>query len=291
MIGHPRGWTRLALADGTLLVPPGGLEAGAVRYRERVRPLRRLGELIETVAARGLTSARLVATEELLTLEGEHAAVARVGGLLHGVPAQRDLGVVFGDDHLALLDGTCHLEEHFAAFSQAVRDLVLTDSHALGVRRRRYRYRPPADWQPVVRGFITDWIPPFYPRDAATLTVYAANPLPPSWTGGLERLLAGAAAHELEVTDTRGFTAIESRAGLTGTAIEVVGRHRGERALRSVASLWDDRYLYSMELVSRSPPRWDEHLAALAGVVASVVPAPRPTALGDEERVVRPFLC
>ena len=51
-------------------------------------------------------------------------------------------------------------------------DALLAESLELGVRRRRFEYTAPAQWQPLPAGLMTEWFPPGFPGDVAVLTVY-----------------------------------------------------------------------------------------------------------------------
>src|SRR5262249_48466528 len=146
---------------------------------ERVRPLGRIGALVrEHLAAEPQFTDWVLpdAAERLVTTEGEHAALVTLRGRERGAPAQRDLGFVFGDDFYAAVLGQCFDEARFGELTAKVRGLILADSHALGVRRRRFEYAPPPDWEPIVENLVTDWYPPGYPAEGVILTVFAANP-------------------------------------------------------------------------------------------------------------------
>ena len=75
MITAPPGWVAHADGDGLVLVPPGGVGHGTIRYRERVRPLRPVRELVAGLAPPGRIEHRRGAIERMVTSEGEHAAL------------------------------------------------------------------------------------------------------------------------------------------------------------------------------------------------------------------------
>src|SRR5688572_16897301 len=131
MITQPAGWTLVVAADHLTLVPPEGAAAGAIRYVERVRPLRRLGDIVRQRLAnyRGLVATEIGAPERLLTGEGEHAALVEVVGTVGGKPAKVTLGVVFVDDFYARIDGLALHPSLFDAMRAQVRELVVTDRH------------------------------------------------------------------------------------------------------------------------------------------------------------------
>jgi len=216
------GWSWEPTADGVLLRAPGAV----IHYRERVRPSRPLVELVHAACA-GLDVDRLVGPEPVVTDEGEHAAIVTV----HAGPVTLTLGYVFGDDF--------HAEIHGAGdAADAVRRLVRTDRHMLGVRRRRCRYVAPAGWRalPHASIFHDTWESP---DGAARITVCPAVPLADEPVGEGDR--------EPVVT-----------ARLAG--------HAWTSPTRTLVVLRDRTYAYTVALDGRA--------AELDAVVASVEPVP-----------------
>ncbi len=105
MITCPPTWTLLQSGEVAVFLPPDPA-LGPVRYRERVRPPRRLPDLV-ALALRDVPEFRVLAhgpTEPTRTAEGEYAALMRIDGALGDKPARRYIGAVFAEDMCSLLD-------------------------------------------------------------------------------------------------------------------------------------------------------------------------------------------
>ena len=283
MIVIPRGWTLVNELDHLVLVHAGGREVASIRYRERGYPLLKVGALVraELSANPQFQPAALPdVVERVLTAEGEYGALATIEGVERGAPAQRDLGFVFGDDFHATVSAVCYRADQFEEVTKLVRELVVTDTHALGVRRRRYEYSPPRGWQPLVRFFVTDWLAPEYPKDPVHVTVYPANPLAIAPPNLLAALAASGRAPESRV-EREQVASLRTPSGLGGEIVEVAFTTGARRTVKLCMVLADQRYTYSMEVTAQS----DAHLAAHRGVIeelfTSVQPIPSPR---DEAR-------
>ncbi|MFN0253811.1 MAG: hypothetical protein ACKV2T_43495 [Kofleriaceae bacterium] len=276
MIGYPAGWTLKPGVVYSTLIPPAGLSVGAIRYQERVRPLLRLGQLVarrlEVVPAFQL--AQLAEPEVLTTREGEHAALVVATGEIEGRPAQRSMGFVFGDDFYARIEGVALTSEAFGPLNDIVRDLVVTDSHALGVRRRRFRYTPPPAWQALVRGFQTDWIPRRFPAEWAMITVHPANPVRESVGDMLRAFVMQQVLFGVELQEELDYREVQTSSGLVGGLASIACLQHGVRALRSVVALLDFRHVYVLEMVSRTVPLWPAHTKEFEAFWKSVRPIP-----------------
>ena len=274
MIPCPKGWTWVLRNHGVSLMPPAGPDAGGIRYSERVRPLLRAAAVLDALAADpSFRVTRRGPIEQLCTYEGEYAALVELDGLLDGVPAQRAIGLVFGDDFYAQISGLARLPSAFAEIRAVTRDLVLRDRHLLGLRRRRYLFTPPAGWHACERSPLhTHHYPPDYPRDDVELIAYPALP----------RALLDAAdlAQAPQVLLPPGGAAVQAvlarhaagNATLTGESwqcLTAAGRHR------DVVLLGDDLYVYPLS-VEAPDARMPLGRAALQAVAQSVSPLPRP---------------
>jgi hypothetical protein len=208
MIAAPAGWRARRQGDGLVL------QRGptTIAYRECVQPM---------LAPDDVT--RLGATEWLVTHEGEHAALVRT-------PAHV-LGVIFLDTYCALLHAPLDVAD-------VVRELVLSDAHMLGIRRRAFRYAPPRGWSRTACAFETHHVAP---DRAAAIVVQHAWPM-----------------HSPVVLDGDPVT---TSSGLTGSSLRI-----GER---TIVLLHDDRYVYPIRLdgADRAP---------LLELVDSVQPIPYP---------------
>lgn len=275
MIPHPPGWEVVAFGDAELLFPPEGVEAGLIRYLERLAPVRPVRELLAGQLADDpdFEVSRIEPMRELVTFEGEHAALVRVRGRLGGAPCQRDIGYVFTDEHYARVGGVAHRPDLFDRWSGVVEHLVANCSQMLGLRQRRYRYLEPGGWSRVDRGLRAEWMCPGFPDDPGQITVWPALPL----------ALGGA-------TFARGLGAASEGPYPVISAHRLGGdrwRRRfqlddGRSVTRDLVVLRDDRYVYPAR-IDRADPAHDE---AFEAILASIQPIPR--ARGEAARARRP---
>jgi hypothetical protein len=282
MIDPIAGWTISQRASGIFVVPPDGQDAGAVRYHERVRPLRRMSDIVSAQPnPPGWVETSRTGIEPLTTVEGEHAALVTLCGTLDGVPIERTIGAVFGDDFYSLAIGLARRPDQFARFRAAVRQMVIEDTHMLGVRRRRFRHAPPPGWHGLSAGLAhTVYLPPHAPRDATSLIVYPALPVPPGDGSFVEDLVD---AHVAALMTTRIPVAA---GGLTGEWWAVTA---AEAAVAlDVVVLQDLRYAYTIALQSPSAQH-AANLPVLQAVLASVQPVP--TGSSAQQAAVMPALC
>jgi hypothetical protein len=278
MIVLPRGWALVNEADHVVLVHPAGRQVASIEYRERVHPLLKVGALVRRFLAhhpefecRELPDC----VERVMTAEGEFGALATLEGKERGVPAQRDLGFVFGDDFYALVSAVCYRAEAFDEVTRTVRELVASDAHALGVRRRRFEYAPPRGWQPLARFFVTDWLAPGYPRDNVYLTVYPANPVSVAPQNMLAAL-AGAGRTEQTRVERERLATLRTPSGLIGEIAEVVLVTGEHRAIKLCAVLQDPRYAYALEAQAQTDAQLSAHRREIEDVFTSVQPIPQP---------------
>jgi hypothetical protein len=215
MIPLPPGWAVRRCEDSLLLTPPDGPGVGAIRYVERLRPLRRAVDLVrDAPAPAGFVEGRLGTPERLVTAEGEHAAFVVSEGTIGGVAAERPFGFVFGDDFYARIAGLAVGPGSFARVRAAVVELTLADTHDLGVRRRRCVYAPPRDWRGRAGLFDATWYPRDYPAERAAITVCPAVPFKPGLAPALlDAVLAGRPLAEIQLGAEQ---VVQGRAGLTG---------------------------------------------------------------------------
>jgi hypothetical protein len=280
VIPHLPGWTTVLSGAGVILHPDGDERAARMQYEERVRPLAAARVVVDRVVARAPRFIEIERrpAEQLVTREGEFAALVTVAGSVDGQPVQRDIGMVFGDDFHSLLSSVVVVPERFAEVTVAARALVVGDSHALGVRRRRYLYTPPRGWQGLPRGLTTEWSPPEFPADRALLHVFPAEP----GAGAAElvdQLLGDDEAAGFVREQVLGPSEIRALHGLSGRHWRLVGRSGPRpRAIREVVVLRDTRYVYALRLETTNERRVDEHAATFASVAASVQPLPAPAA-------------
>jgi hypothetical protein len=279
MIPTPGGWTAERLALGVVMYPPTGHKVASNSYRERARPLLRLGLLVRDVLK--LTphwvTTRVGEPERLETQEGEYAALVTVAGTQNGEPAQRDLGFVFGDDFYSSIGGLCRKESLYRTMTETVRELVRQDSHGLGVRRRPLEYAPPAGWQPVpLTGFAVDWLAPGYPLDSTNLTVYAASPHHNTTTISLETLIESWVRMGGTIVSRRNVTEIQADRCKGNLDEVVITGPSGARRTCRVAILRDSLYVYPFEMWSARLTGYHDEI--LKETLASIRPVPAPSA-------------
>jgi hypothetical protein len=270
------GWSKQYSGDSITFYPPEGSTIGGIRYRERVRPLCRVSVVVDQMLARfPQFKATHVGKPAMLTSsEGEYGAIVTIGGKIDDQPAQRDLGFVFGDDFYALISSLTLDPARFTDFTRWTRSLIVLDTHALGVRRRRFLYTPPPGWQGLPRGFTTEWAPVDFPRNLSLIHVFPANPIGEMPETVLEHMLAEDNANGFELEAMRGPEPIASLHGLTGSAWNIVGRFAGKpRSHRDLVVFKDPRFLYSLRLETMQEDRIQERQVFL-DLVRSAHPIP-----------------
>jgi len=262
-------WSKQQRAGSIVLISPDGERAGSVEIHDRRRPMRPVRAIVEDLRG-DLTVA---SCERLTTSEGEHAAIVT----LRGTDVERTLAIVYGDDFHVLIDGVIGAPERFAAFSRGVRELV--EVYKLGLSEHRYRrffYTPPASWQGLARGMITEWYPLDYPARWASLVVHPARPL--------GRHEVAARAHVVVHQDVRRWLEEDVpprhiplvTGRLRGYIVQADGCHpRSPRRLRlrDIGVLEDDHYRYLLTLES-GKAGLDEHRELFRAVLESCVPLP-----------------
>lgn len=278
MIEAIPGWHCEQRASGYVLIPPEGEDAGGIRYQERVRPLRRMRDIVaELPVPGGYRVTAMSPIEPLVTVEGEYGALVVVDGELDGTPLQRTIGAVFGDDYYSLTVGVARRADQFALLRDEVRRLVCHDVHMLGLRRRRYVHAPPAGWQGVFAGLMhVQWLPLDHPRDPSTLAVFPALPAGDGEidAGGLLSMILGRFGTHAEVA-VGDAQVLSTPAGLSGYWWSVAARG-GDEVLHDLVVLEDGRYAYPVSLAS-PPVHRARNVETLRALVDSIQPIPRST--------------
>jgi hypothetical protein len=270
-------WRSTTYADGVALLPPEGRTHGAIRIRDRRRPLRSAHRLVAAIVAEmKLPGLEVSPIERTTTCEGEYVALVTITGVIQTQPFQRSLAFLFGDDFYTQIDANTTTPTKFEFFRKATRELAYFYSLGLGeLRRRRYYYQPPPDWKGLPRGLITEWYPAGFPDVLASIAVFPARPVVESPAGVLDRAL-----HEL---NWAGFkkTAIDeamplmTRNRLSGLVWRAVGKYGdGPIHHEDIVALQDDRFFYVMRLESNAA-QVAEHRAILGALVESVEPLPK----------------
>ena len=272
------GWQRRCSADATLLIHPAGAFAGAVHYQERVRPLQRMPELIARALSLRpmLVVDRIEPSARLVTMEGEYAGHAVIRGHIDGQPAECHVAAVFAEDFQSLLQGVVTQPALFAEFADAVRSLVVLDSHGLGLRRRRFLYAVPAGWQGLRRSFSAEWLPAGFPRDATSITVFPANPLSVPGSELLQHMLNEERQQGADITvEPLPLPSVASLFSIVHQRLIIKRPDRGP-VYRQWAALSDSQYSYVAQLESLQPEGLARHSDAFLTLLRTIEPLPRP---------------
>jgi hypothetical protein len=275
MIPSLRGWHQSLSGDRITLRHPDGEHVAAIRYRESVRPLARASVVIEDLLARSpqFRATTVGPIQRGVNEEGEYTAHAVIAGTVNDGPAQRDVGLVLGDDDYALVTGVSLVPARFAELTARVAHLLDKDSHGRGLRRRRYIHRGPSGWQGLARGLTTEWQPPGFPGDPTLIHVLPAHPVQEPVESVLAQVLEDDAQAGHVVERVAPAEPIVLASGLTGVSWDVTLRVARGRLLRVVVALSDARYLYVLRLETLAPDAMPAQRALLE-VLGSIEPLP-----------------
>ena len=280
MIPSLPGWLRKHSETGLLLYPRDDESAGTISYTERLRPVLPVRQLVAAFLAQHpqLRDPKPGQVVPLITAEGEYGALTSVATQLDDRPAQLDFGFVFGDDFYSQVCGLSTKPDQFARFRETVDTLTFRDAHMLGIRRRRFLYDPPRDWQGHQVGFLSNFFPTDYPDNAGSITVWPASPVNGESPRSLfAAMLAEDVANGFEQKELAGPDNITNPAGLSGCAWGITGRFNGgPLVFRDIAIFADDRFIYPLRLETLKAEQWPAHRRIFAEVVHSVQPIPRP---------------
>jgi hypothetical protein len=254
VIFAPPNWRVHPTAEGAILDGP----AGRILHVERARPLLRLGDFARGRVAPGTP---LGAVEPLVTDEGELGALLTAGA--------RVWGVVYAEDYFAWYEGNGDVVA-------PIRALVRAHRLGLGPRRRRFRYVPPAGWDGIARGLITDWLSPDFPGTWGVITAYPTELASTTSTAIVSILLARAASYGFVADAPPEVADLEPRDGLAGIRAEVRGKLSGQPVQRALAAFLDRDHVYALELQCRTPVAWIEHHSVFLRLCESVERLPQP---------------
>lgn len=273
MIPRVPGWSWEVRGGGISLVPPEGNAAGAIRYRERLRPLRSVGALM----AEKTGGQRVPFTHEhVVTGEGELATIVELQSTEQGRTVQRTIAFVFADDWYCEIAGLALRADQFERFARTVRQLVRDTQLMLGVRRRRFLYQPPVGWAGYERlPQFTTWFPSTYPDDPTSIVVYPAIPAPPNEEVSFSMLTFGPPV-TAEIVGELGEPHTVDGARLVGKFWDFDARDEHRRPItRRIVMLRDDRYLYTVYLDAPSG-ELITRLSVLEALVKSIEPLQTP---------------
>jgi hypothetical protein len=288
VIPTPAGWQKVVRGDQVRLQPPPERPLGEIRYRERFGPLRTARQVVaaKLASAPGFVPRAITPPQRLVTHEGEYAAFIAIDGAVAEQPARRYMGIVFGDNFTTLLDAISLSPPHFDELEVVARDLTQRTTLILGVRRRRFVYQPPPGWQALTNVFVTNWYPPDFPGNLASIIAFPANPLKQTPQQILDALVVEERAKGVEIDEVSGPEALSSRHALPGLAWRIVARPPRQGVMsRELVVLQDSRYLYPLRLDLIEARAGGNARAEFRQVVDSVEPIPDPE--GDGRAAVR----
>jgi hypothetical protein len=277
------GWhVDFRTAETTICAPPGGRTLAWAEIRERESPLRAFHQLVaqraEALRAEGVSALSVERAQRLITSEGELGAITTISGVLGSEPIEHGLAVVYAEATQMTVDGRAARADQRTAVRAVVHELATHVPVGGGERLRRFWYLPPDEWQGVPRGLVTDWYPPDYPRDSASIKVMPARPLrQPVAVAEIESFL-----HDAPFADFAPEQPVRGNAevgGLRGAIVRVAGRFGGgPRRMLVTAALADEHYLYRLRLDTgeeRAAER--EQLFRDMVKTAAALPQPRST--------------
>jgi hypothetical protein len=250
---------------------------GVIRIRSRA-PLRPLRLVVEDYARQGIGGARLdlVGTpKSFATDEGEYAAVFELAASPGGSTVGCALGVVVGDDHIALVDGRTLRVEARPELRERVETLARSFCLGLGSDRwRRYFYASPFGWQGLERPRADVWLAPGFPRNSGMISVFQARPELPSRPIAQHRRLFEDLTSEWGAPEEA--RSIATKSGLAGETVTFQATFNGNRRRAANVGFADGRYVYFMRLET-DEAHLDPNTNAFLQLVQSVeaLPAPR----------------
>lgn len=248
-----------------------------IRYRERVRPVRRLLDVARSIVEGDpdFVPATFQPAELIKTAEGEYAALVVLDGSYRGQPARRFVGSVLTEDFATELDVLALVPERFAALHKLALSLLMNDTLQLGVRPRRFLYTPPPGWNALLRGLSATYYPPEFPQVLAELTVPPAEPQRRSLLVVYAAIAQADAAAGLTTEHEFGPDPVSSDHGLRGRQWYTILKSPAQtRLYRYVVLFQDDHYTYTLRLQSDSQAHLSAQHKSLVAVCRSVHPLP-----------------
>jgi hypothetical protein len=265
-------------------------EASVIRYIERVRTVEPLEKLVgDFFVATSLLNPLVSDVEQLVTAEGELAAVATIDCTLAAKAVQVTFGCVWVDEFHSQTVGLALLPGQRSQVGAAVRRLVRGDTHMMTQRRRRYRHAAPMGWQATTRWGALNLVY-LSPDGRSELTVAAAVPS----TGPTHHEPITLSAHLEPEAGFRTIRVGETRCprlqpGLRGRCFRLEVRFAdGSEGDRRVVELHDRDYVYPMHLDSPSLASADSSFV-LERVLGSISPLAPLAVQQDHERAATLF--
>jgi hypothetical protein len=164
-------------------------------------------------------------------------------------------------------------------FRHATRYFTTTLPLGLGsLRRRRYEYLPPVGWKPLAKRHSVRWLPPDFPKNPSSITVFDAKPASTAPSLVLERNLIEAVQHDLSDVVDRTIYEAYTENGLKGAYELVRGKTRdGADGVILRCTLTDaQRYAYNVRLEACEPHARDA-AKEYDALIRTIMPVPRPS--------------
>lgn len=241
-------WTRTPDDHGVVL------RAGDswIRIRPRVHALIGVRALVDATLATLDAPSSIVHEPQraLITGEGELAVVGGARCISRGRDLECTVAIVGAEPALCIEA----LGEPGLAREHA---LALTSELGLGLgglRRRWFRYEPPAVWFGVRRSSATVWLHPEHPRVPAIAHVFDARPGLASDADELDRFVLLSMPEDFVARGDSTVTELPSAFGLEGRQRMVQGTRRGRELVRLAVACADDRFTYLAHFEGANEP-------------------------------------
>ena len=243
-----------------------------IRIRSRQAPLIPPPSVISTLVDElQIADSKLSPYEGFVTVEGEFGTLVGVSGVANGLHVELCVAILFGDDWYTTIEGVASPPQ-ITSVRATVHELAQMYSLGLGaIRRRRYRYMPPAGWVCRTRGLIDEW---HLPGSSASISVFPSRPLVETAAGAVDRALHELVLGDFVATSDR-EAPLETAQFETGLARFVVGQSAGKPVHHDVAVLQDDRYYYVSRLQTPAETL-SATRAIFSALVETIEPLPRP---------------
>lgn len=242
VIGELVTWRREPDLEGVVLVAP--TADLRVRIRPRIRPWRRLVELLDAAIedARPRTGRPIAVTrspvKRLQTSHGELAAVAHAE--IIGVLASLHVSVaITGSEPLGYVDAQGPSSSR-SFIERVIHELPIGASGS-----RPFEYSTPPSWVGLRRERQTIWLHPAYPRVPARITMFDAQRFGDARMQQLARRMFMELRGRLHAARISPPEDLHLDAGLAGRILVVEGVLCGRDVARCAATAADHRYLYA----------------------------------------------
>lgn len=276
MILPPENWHQRRSGDRYIYMPRE--EPGCVlSYAERLSPLRSIRAQLREVMADdpGFRPEKAFPNVRFVTDEGEFGSHTMALGARHGQQVAHIVASVFAEDFATQLAARVTDIGRLDQFRELVAEIARADRLNLGIRRRRYAFRPPPSWHLVPEMSLdAAFFAPNYPKTRSCIVISAAEPIqltantPKEWLDELDRRRGLLPADETALAPTP--TRQQELESEQWKSVRDVGIGK---MVRYLVVLRDDRYFYPLRLEALDHEGIEaEHMTLLetAGTVESL---------------------